>query len=418
VRYYLRVRSALVLVVGFIGLWLVIAPTAPVHAIRQDGATPAPTRDANIILIWWPAPLYPQEKSPAFRLLRDQLDGYQSARAQSATIRVKRADGVGGIFQTLRSGSIAASLSMPDLTLMRRSDLVQASASKLIQPIDMRSLTSEDFFPSGLTLGQINGVQYGVPFALELQHTIYRNATLTSPPQTLKDILQTGQPYLFPASATRGVNSTLLAQYIAAGGHVVNDKGAPVLERDPLLEVLQFYQQGVGIQIVGPQLLEYSELAHYWPLVIGNKANIANIDSTTFLAQRAKLPDLVPIPIPLPNSAALTPLDGWMWVLTTANPERQSRALDLMAWLLRTDVQAQFTLEMGVLPSQRSALQAWNNDAYAPFARTLLQQPIVPPPDTVPLSVSSALQKAFEGVLSGRQTAEAAADQAVSQLGP
>jgi ABC-type glycerol-3-phosphate transport system substrate-binding protein len=307
---------------------------------------------------------------------------------------------------------------MPDLILMRRSDLVQAAASKLIQPIDMRSLTSQDFFPSALTLGQINSVQYGIPFTLEFQHAIYRNSALSTPPQTLKDVLQTGQPYLFPGSATRGVNSTLLAQYIAAGGHIVNDKGAPVLERGPLLEVLEFYQQGIVDEIVGPQLLEYSELSQYWSLVIGDKANIANIDSTTFLAQRSKLLDLAPIPIPLPNSATLTPLDGWMWVLTTANADRQARALDFVSWSLRADAQAQFTREMGVLPSQRSALQAWTNDTYAPFARTLLQQPILPPLDTVPPSVSSALQKAFEGVLSGRQTAETAADQAFSQVAP
>jgi maltose-binding protein MalE len=221
VNDFLRALIAPTCATLLIVLSSLICFVAPANAVGQDVATPVPTRDANNILVWWPAPLYPQEKSPAFRLLRDQVETYQSARGQTVTIRVKRAEGLGGIFQTLRSGSVAAPSSMPDLALMRRSDLVQAAASKLIQPFDIRTLTSVDLFDSAIALGQINSVQYGIPFTLEIQHAIYRNAALTTPPQTLNDVLQTKQPSLVPASATRGVNTTLLAQYLAAGGHIL-----------------------------------------------------------------------------------------------------------------------------------------------------------------------------------------------------
>jgi hypothetical protein len=135
----------------------ILTPTATVAL----AVTPA----VDAILIWWAAPLYPGDKpdqASAVSSLRDQIDDYQALRAKTVTIRVKRVEGLGSIYQTLRSGSAAAPSVMPDLALMRRSDLIQAAAGKLIEPIYTRALAVDDLFASALALGQVQGTQYGI----------------------------------------------------------------------------------------------------------------------------------------------------------------------------------------------------------------------------------------------------------------
>src|SRR5258708_19792457 len=67
------------------------------------------------ILIWWPAGLYPTQKSPAASVIAGQLDGYRKAIGTTITIRVKRNDGVGSISETLSSGIVSAPSVLPPL---------------------------------------------------------------------------------------------------------------------------------------------------------------------------------------------------------------------------------------------------------------------------------------------------------------
>ncbi|MEP7289140.1 MAG: extracellular solute-binding protein [Chloroflexota bacterium] len=393
----------------------------PATSTRQAG--PTPTELPETVLIWWPAALYPVNGSPAEQILTEQLDEYRLANGKTITLRVKRNDGLGGIYETLRSGSVAAPSVMPDLALMRRDDLVQAVSSKLVEPVDSDALAVDDLYASGLALGKINGVQYGIPYSLEIEHAAYRSTALTNPPHTLDDLIATGQTYLFPAGVTKGVNTALLAQYISAGGRIADEKGTRILDVDPLRTVLHYYEQAVAAKLAGPSLLDYTSPTQYWPLLTGGKTNMVQVNSTMFLAQHAALPAVNAAPLPLPSNTIVTPLNGWLWVVTTTNVDRQTRALDVLAWLLRTDHQGQFTQTLGVLPSRRSALASWvnigsndNETSYAKFAGSLLEQVAAPPTDTIDPDVAAALQKAFEDVISARKSADTAANDAVTQI--
>lgn len=389
------------------------------NATEPVATAPATTTpDPSTVLVWWPSALYPGDQSVAAALLHQQVNSYQSSQARTVRLRIKRADGVGGIYQTLRSGSVVAPSAMPDLTLLRRGDLVQAASAKLIEPIAPRIFSADDVFTPAMMLGQVRGVQYGIPYALEVQHAVYRSSVIPTPLHTLDDVLRIGQPFLFPASASKGVNVTFLAQYLAAGGRIATDKGAATLDRAPLVTVLHFYEQALEMKIVGPQLLDYSSAAQYWPLFAAGKASLIQIDSTSYLAMRASTPAIsaTMTPIASPGDSTLSVLDGWMWVVTTADPDKQARALGVLAWLMQADQQGLLLHELGVLPSRRSALQRWADDPYAQFAQSLLELPAVPPLDMVDASVATALQKGFEDVLLGRKSAEVAADDAIAQV--
>ena len=348
--------------------------------------------------------------------LRDELQTFQVTSGNPVLMRVKRSDGLGGIYETLHSGSSVAPSTMPDLTLMRRTDLIQAANGKLIEPIDLSGLAVTDLFGSGLALGQINGEQYGVPYALEIQHAAYHSSNISTAPRQLDDLLQTKQVFLFPAGVNnKGVNTTLLAQYLAAGGRVT-DGTAPVLDAEPLEKVLAYYQRAMAVKLAGSQLLDYTNPQQYWPLLVGGKASIGQVSSTLYLAQRAETPELAPAPLPMPLDNLVVPVDSWLWVVTTTNAERQSQALSLLAWMLEPDRQGRFSKALGVLPSRRSAFTAWGDDAYVDFVTSLLDLPSVPPPDTINPDVAQALQHALEEVLNAGKTASDAATEAASRV--
>ena len=392
-------------------------------ATASPSSTPIP--NAQTIAIWWPAPLAPENKADVKVTLQDQITRYEAEHtAMTVTLRIKRANGLGGIPDALVSGSVVAPSAMPDLTLMRREDLANAVAGKLIHPIDVQSLGIDDFFASGLLLGKIGDIQYGIPYALEVQHLVYRVSALPNPPASLDDLLNAGQPFLFPANTIKSVSMTLLTQYVAAGGRVVSESGAPILDHDPLLAVLKFYEQAVNAKVVTPQLLDFTTIGQYWPQFVSGKAGIVQTDSTLFLSQQDSLSNVSFVPL-LPLAASSAPaekagpasiIDGWMWVLTTSDPDRQARALNILKWLLEASQQGDLSQKIGILPSRQSALDDWGSNAYLTFARSLLDQVSAPPADTINPIVASQLQNAFEDVLLGRKSSESAADDAVAQV--
>src|SRR5260221_4567051 len=370
------------------------------------------------VLIWWPAELYPTQKSPAASVIAGELNGYQKATGTTVTIRVKRNDGVGSIYEALSSGSVAAPSVMHDLALKRSDDLIKAVGGKLIEPLDLKALSMDDLYPSGFALGQVNGIQYGLPFALEVEHTVYRTAAFTSPPRSTTDLINTGQPLLFAAATAKGVNRTFLQQYLAARGTQADSNGAPTLDAAALREVLRYYEQAVSDRIVGPTLLVYTDAAQYWPDFLAGKINVVVIDSTTYLAQQPALANVGIEPVLMTTQVSASPIssvDGWLWVVTTPNPNRQARALSVLGWFMAPDHQGAFTQAFGVLPSRRTAFTAWTDTKYAAFAGTLLGAKAAPPPDLIDSVVAAALQKAFEDVLSGRKTSDEATN---DSLGP
>ena len=393
-------------------------PLIPATAFATEAAT-GPAR--LTIRIWWPSEVYPEAGSSAATILQSQLDSYRQNSGQNIEVRVKPSDGVGGIFQTLRSGNVAAPAAMPDLVLLQRSDLIQAVAGTLIQPIDPSALgtgnESNDIYPAAVALGQVNGIQYGLPYALAIDHFVYRVLAYPSPPSTASALLNAVQPVLFPAGTAKGVNATLLSQYLAAGGRVADDKGGPVLDKDALQSVLQFYEQAAAAKVVGPMLVDFTSAETYWPTFVQGKSDVAEVNSTFYLHQRGNLTGVAVLPLLPISGNAVTSLDGWLWAITTGDPQRQLTAENALAWLMQPQQQAAFTEAVGELPSRHSALAAWKDQTYAAFADSILSARAIPAADQIDPAVAKALQKAFEDVLSGRKRAEAASSDAAASVG-
>lgn len=386
----------------------------PASLSVQVTPTPAP----QVVRVWWPDELYPQDDELALETLQAQWDGFaQAYPTLTLDVRRKRTSGLGGILSTLRTAEPVAPGALPDLTLMRRADMITAANEGLIVPLDdwlPADLAGNNLLPGVRSLGEVNGVLYGVPYMLNVVHTVYRPTALATPPTSFAEVLASGVPYLFPAGAIP-ISWTVLLQYRAAGGRLVDETGVATLDAQPLLDVLGFYAQGVQAGLFSPALLQYVRYEDYWNLFVSAASSLVTVDTVTFLQRREGVSAARPAPIPTPDGTPITALDGWMWVVTTQNPERYQRVSAFLAWMMRVGQQSLFSEAFGVLPSQTRALRLWDDREYAEFAQDLLATAILVPEAQRNNNASLALQEALVAVLEGTAP-ETAADNALARF--
>ncbi len=366
--------------------------------------TPSPAPEQRTIRVWWPDELYPAEGSEAAAILQSQFDLFrQTYNSYAVEIRRKRSHGPGGILASLRTAAPVAPGALPDLTLMRREDLITAAQEGLIVPLDEwipADLSGSNLFSGVRALGEVDGVLYGIPYALNARHTLYRASVFDTPPQTFADVLQAETPYLFAANDAP-VSWTVLLQYLAAGGQLVDGKGAATLSPDALQIVLEFYAEGEARGVFSPALLDYTQPQDYWNAFLSGEAHLVTVETQTYLSQRDAVQSVAPSIIPTADGEPLTVLDGWMWVVTTPNPDHQRQALAFLSWMMRVSHQSAFSEAFGVLPSQVRALRLWEDRAYADFARALITTAIVFPEVRRNNVAAIALQNAVADVIKG-----------------
>lgn len=410
---------------------VIITPTPPKTqpstrginvAANLELATPTPAAQGTptipAIRVWWPDELYPHSTPEMENILLSQFEDFrQTYTTYSLEVRRKHSSGQGGILPTLRTAAPVAPGALPDLTLMRRADMVTAATEGLIVPLtdwvppDLLS----DLLPGAQMLGQIDGVLYGLPYALNLYHVVYRTSAFSQPILTFADMLARKPSYLFPAGSTP-VTWTVLLQYQAAGGRLVDENGSAILDRDPLLTVLNYYAQGVKAGLFDPTLLGYVDFDGYWNQFLSTGIDMAAVDSVTYLSRKGSLHRVGLAPIPTADGKPITVLDGWVWVLVTQDADHQARSRAFLSWMMRISEQSLFTEALGILPSQKRALRLWDDQDYAGFAQEIMPYAQVIPDTQRGNSAAAALQGSLVAVLQGTP-AEVAADAALQKLG-
>ncbi len=88
----------------------------------------------------------------------------------------------------------------------------------------------------------------------------------------------------------------------------------------------------------------------------------------------------------------------------------------LVAWLMAATRQAEWTLAAGVLPSGPAALAEWRAAPFVPLAAEVLTRAQPRPNPAILASLGPLLRRAWEDVLNGRASPEAAAESAARTL--
>jgi maltose-binding protein MalE len=386
--------------------------------VAGQGVQPTPTGTQAVnrpkIRVWWPDELYPEADSLAEDVLLRQFDSFRTTYSSyDLEVRRKRSTGLGGILPTLRTARPVAPNAVPDVTLLRYADLVTAATEGLIVPIDgvvPSDLHEGNLLEGARALGESGGVLYGVPYVLNFTHTVYRLAVYETPPLTFDDILAVESGYRFSSTplGAGAVNNTVLAQYLAAGGRLVDENGVATLDPDPLLDVLEYYASAVAADIFSPSMLENTDPTSQWNAFVSADLNLVGVDSMTYLRHKDSVSNVGLATVPTLEGVPITLVDGWAWVVTTQDAGRQDQARAFLSWMMRVSQQSLLTEALGVVPSQQRALRLWDDESYAQFAQDLVPHGRVLPTAYRTGRAAQALQESFIAVINGTPAAEAA----------
>lgn len=388
---------------------------APTPTTIVSPTPPEPTR----MVIWWPEPLSPLDNSDAADLLSQQISAFQTAQGNiEVELRLKAVDGLGGIMSTLRAASPVAPGALPDLTLLRRSDLQAAVQAGLVYPLLTNELSStimDDLYPAAQALGQVDGQMYGLAYMLEAQHMAFQPQGSGQPPATFDDFLNAGITFALPVAQTSQINGVLLTQYLDAGGKLPQD-GLNDIDPDALLQVLQFYEQAVVHGLIDPAALNYASPADYQAALVSGTLDAGVVTSTRFLNLLKAGTQLDFGPVPTASGATVGQVDGWILVITTSSADRQGLAMRFLNWMLDASRQGDYSRTINMIPSQRDALQTWPESNYLDFVRQLLDNALLPLSDSEGGAIARAVQNALVSVLSGESTATKATADLIERL--
>lgn len=398
-----------------------------------DGPTPGPVDtpvgdevpinpDEVVLTVWMAEPLTAASDTPGGQALSEQLATFDESHPDvRVEVYVKAVSGPGSALAYLRSAPPVAPAVVPDLVLVDRETLLQAARDNLIVPINTLAdpATLTEVYPAALELGTIDGQLVGIPYTLQTQHVVYRETLFQNPPSSFEAVLGNPVPYVFPAGTLGSVNRTLLQQYLAAGGQLVDEDGTPTLSAGVLTEVLTFYEEARADDLIDPSLFQLTSADDSWAQYDARQAGLATVSSTTYLAHRADQRSTGVTWIPTASGQPYTLLTGWLWVVTTTDEERQPAAMALLNFLMNPVNQGTYTQAAGWLPSQSSALAVWgDDDAYAAFANTLLQAAEPLPDQSVRSTTGAALQAALEDVLLNNAAPVQAVSNALQKVQP
>lgn len=386
-------------------------PTAGETVIPSPEVASTETPQVMTLTVWIPDRIAPVDDAAVSDALQAMINEYNNSQSGVVvTIRRKRAQDVGGIMSTLRTASGVAPGALPDLTLIRREDLITAVQNRLVQLIDdlVTPRVISDLYPTAMRLGIVGDELYGLPFLIDAQIVAYQGATDRMLDWDFASVVERGMAPTFPASRPNGISDTFLVQYLEASDQL--DRNITNIDVVPsaLEEVLSFYQTLYQDNAIDQSMLNYTAQTEYQLMLVDGSLDAGVINSSTYLRLITQNPELRAGFIPTTSGQPSTIMNGWLWVVVTQNDDRQQAAGRFMDWMMQPNRQAAIAQVANILPSQRTAL---SNISLNLFTRQVLDEmlsrSILPAPSNVG-GTPALLQTALVSVLTGEKTPESA----------
>jgi ABC-type glycerol-3-phosphate transport system substrate-binding protein len=399
----------------------IVEPTGVPETPPDGTPTLTPPPAGGNVLVVWTAPSHaPSLEIPGGQVLLDQLAAFDETHPDlQVEMLVKAPSGRGGTLAYLRSAPAVAPGILPDLVLLDRDTLVQAASEDLLVPLGglIDPTLLESLYPAAVDLGTVEGQLVGIAYTLQTQHVAYRETLFTDPPRSFTDLLESPVPFVFPVGTLGYVSRTILTQYMAAGGRLVDGGGQPVIDVDALTGVLTLVDDAHEAGVIDPVLFQMTDPDDSWVQYTGRLAALAVVTSTRYLAEQDAVRSTGLSWIPTPDGQPYALVNGWMWAITTRDPDRQAAALALLGSLMAPINQGAYAQAAGWLPSQPAALVVWGDDnRYAVFASSLLPAADMLPDADQQAASGAAIQDALENVLLNGVSPIQAANQAAQQV--
>ncbi|MFN8449796.1 MAG: extracellular solute-binding protein [Anaerolineae bacterium] len=276
----------------------------------------------------------------------------------------------------------------------------------------VRAAILNNLYPMVAALGQTNDRLYGLAYTIEVEHLAYQSGLYALDRWSFANVLDQHVRFVFPAGRTNSLSDIFLAQYRAATETLESDTLS--VDAEQLQTLFQFYEDAVNAGLIDPIVLEYILPDDYRAGLAGGTIPAGVVTSTMYLQMDSQA--LGYAPLPTESGQSTTVVDGWMWVLTTADSEQQALALRFINWMLDVERQGRYTQAISMLPSQRGTLRQWEDPAYATFVDMLLNSATLPLAETTGNTTARVIQSALASVISGQRDAAEAAQDVITQL--
>jgi ABC-type glycerol-3-phosphate transport system substrate-binding protein len=323
-------------------------------------------------------------------------------------------NGLGGILDTLTTASAAAPLALPDLVALPRHGLEIAAETGVLFPYDGLTtvLDDPDWYEYARQLSYLQNTTYGIPFAGDALIMAYRPEIVPEPPIDWNASLAITTTLTHPAADPNALYT--LAQYQSLGASILGENEQPTLDVIYLTQVLSYYQQASVTELMPFWLTQFETDDQSWEAYQDLQADMA----ITWASRYIQTPpaDTSAIAMPMYDGGTFTLADGWVWALTTNNPDRQLLSAQLAEFLTTSEFLASWTAAIGLIPPRPNATASWNQQSsqdlinqIAPIARLL------PPQDLINV-LGPILQQATVSILKAEADPTTAAENAVSKL--
>ncbi|MCA9895582.1 MAG: extracellular solute-binding protein [Anaerolineae bacterium] len=407
------------MVMALLGL-VVVANAQDGTPTLEDGptATSTPEPIPPTLTIWWPDDLYSPDNPDVINVLQAQTDAFAASTGVNIETRIKSSAEVGGLMATLRSADAVAPAALPQVTLLNRQDLVTAQRLGIIYSLEGRlSSGIIGSMENMLQLGQIGEELYGLPYMVQLEHVVYQpDSGLTEEDSwDYESWFGRDVPLVFPGRQTRGLNDVFYLQYLESGGSLLSD-GTLTFNPASLTQTLSFYEQASDAGLIDGFVLNYTNPVDYLPNFLSGEIQSAVFDSKDYFRILEQIPDVGVAPIPTSTGDMVTLLDGWMWVLVTADAEQRQIVIDYVTEMMSAENQVQAAQALGMVPTRRTLLgQALPDGVDVTFYRALIENAQLPLSDNEGGTLARALQEAFASVVTLEQSADAAAEEVIEE---
>lgn len=375
---------------------------------------PTPSAVSPLIIeIWWTDSAYPLNQGFALAELESQWAAFNASQSRyQVNLRLKASTGEGSLVNNLLAAQAVAPQALPDLILVQHHDLYPLIQAGMVRQVDewLSEDTLGDLLPASRSLGQWQGASYAIPYLLEAQHLFYGGPVFLESPLQVEGFWELDLPLTLPAQNSH--LGLVLGQYLAAGGRLQNADGLPSLDERPLAWVLNFYAEGVAAGLINPQSLASAQINDYWPAIAEGPAGLSLTDSKAYL--RAPVPGQT-LALPMATDDDLVILEGWLWALTTTDPELQLGAAAVVEWFMEPGNYARYSESVLILPAGQRALSFWAESDYLARLQTWLQDPLVLPLVDPNHPALLQLNAAWAAILRG-EAVETVVEQALAAL--
>lgn len=386
------------------------------------GATPGAIPTTGIHLTLWTveavSPLAEGDDGAAFA---NGIKAFERRYPNvSVTVKVKNESGKGSVLDYLRTaGSVAPSV-LPDVVVLDTSDVASAARTGVLVALEGRVAPAlvNDLLPGARLAGTFDGQLVGMPFEADVEHIVYNTGKVAEAPLTWQDVLSASTTYRFPAKGRNGlVNDSLLIQYFALGGRLLDEDGEPMLDETVLSAALEYYRLGVETGVVPEDVLTAATADDLWAGYAAADTGIAHVRARRFLQDRNRLRTSGYADVPTQAGRPVTIIRGRALAITTRDTTQMAVAVRLIEWLMEPDNAAAWHQTTATLPTRHETLQRMGDDPYWDFLRRALETAVPAPSFPQYDQIGRVLQQAVMEVIGGDSTPQAAAAAAVDVIG-